>query len=487
MFVSTPPQISADAAQTGFIGPSVPASAGSDGGFAAWLPNSAQPAGEVAGPLAALLANGDTNPQPPFLPFGPEPASSATGQLNQGTSQSTLVSGSQRGFGVQAELLQQATAHRQAGAHSNAQPKPATNPLTGQQATIQSGAETSLMSDHRSGAVTPSAATAADGAETNLNRMGLAAMAKPVAGPLAKPGSAGSSPATDPFAGGSRANADTSSQSQPQLAALSQATETGFKTQPSQGQILGQNAAQSSGQDGAGRLNPTINSADIAVQMARGKADGSNQFTIRLTPESMGTITVKLNIADNASLTAQLQVEKPETLALLQKDLAGLEKALKAQGFTTGDGDLTIALKASSIAVRGGEASANSTFDQRFGQGQNSAQSQNQPGTQNQPGVQSQGSGSAAQQAPSQAPQSGGLDRPTPGMLLSSGDQGFQQSHHENGAHGQEGFEQNPNGYPDPELEELDAGQLEHADLIANAYHGQSLLTGMSTQLDLSV
>jgi len=32
--------------------------------------------------------------------------------------------------------------------------------------------------------------------------------------------------------------------------------------------------------------------------MARNKADGTNQFTIRLTPESLGTSPLKLNIAN---------------------------------------------------------------------------------------------------------------------------------------------------------------------------------------------
>lgn len=490
MFVSTPPQISADAAQTGFIGPSAPATAGSDGGFAAWLPGNLPPTGEMptgATPLQGAAGAGGTVPPLPFSPFGLEIAQGTLGQLIQGTAETSGATGFQKSAGTPADLLVQTALLNQAGPQGEAQANQTAKPLTGQHSLVHSGAELSLMSGQKSGTAAPSTQSDADTTETMLNRFGMPAMAKEVTDPLTKR-AASASAGAETFASTHRASSDTLSQGQTQLAALPQSTDNGFRSQLSQGGI-----SQSQGQDGAGKPNPTINSADIAVQMARNKADGNNQFTIRLTPESMGTITVKLNITNNTNLTAQLQVEKPETLALLQKDLAGLEKALKAQGFSTGDGDLTVSLKASSVAVRGGEAAMNSGTDQRFGQGQNMGQNQSQTQnptqnqTQGQTAAQNQASNSAAQQTPSQPPPSGGMDRPAPGMLLSSGDMGFQQSHHERGAQGHEGFDHHSNGHDQPEPDDLDAAQLEHADLIANAYHGQSLLIGMSTQLDLSV
>lgn len=484
MFVSTLPQISADAAQTGSNGPSAPAEAGSGGGFAAWLPGGAQPGGETPTGAAPLQGADGTIPPPQFSPFGPEVAAGALGQPNQAAAEASGTTGFQKGAGTAADMLLQTTILTKGDGQTNQ----SANQLAGQQGAAQPGAEPGLVSTQKPGTTAATPQSDADTTETVLNRLGVPAMAKEVTDPLAKRAAAFSSTAADTFGSAQRVSSDGLPQSQTQTATLPQSTDSGFRSQLSQGG-LSQAQSQTQGQDGTSRPSPTINSPDIAVQMARNKAVGNNQFTIRLTPESMGTITVKLNIANNANLTAQLTVEKPETLALLQKDMAGLEKALKAQGFTTGDGDLTIALKSSGIGVRGGEAAMNSGADQRFSQGQNMGQNmgQNQSQAQSQTNTQNQAPGSAAQQAPSSPPPSGGMDRPAPGMLLSSGDMGFQQSHQEQGAHGHEGFEQNANGHGQPEPDDQDAALLEHAELIANAYHGNSLLIGMSTQLDLSV
>lgn len=357
--------------------------------------------------------------------------------------------------------------------------------MAGQSGAAHTGEAASLLSGSKPGTAI-STQSDAEAAETALNRLGMSASAKEAMQPLVRNAASFSSPAVDAFGTGTRASSEALLQGQTQLLTLPQSTDSGFRSAMAQ---TGVSQSTGQGQDSAGKSNPAINSAEIAVQMASNKAEGKNQFTIRLTPESMGTITVKLNITNNTNLTAQLQVEKPETLALLQKDLAGLEKALKAQGFTTSDGDLTIALKPSSLGVRGGEAAMNSGADQRFGQGQNMGQNQSQAqaqnAAQNQAGTHNQGA--AAQSTPSHPTPTGALDRPAPGMLLSSGDMGFQQSHQERGAQGHEGFEQNSNGHAQTEPDDLEPGHLEHADLIASAYHGHNLLIGMSTQLDLSV
>lgn len=492
MFVSMPPQISADAAQTGFIGPSAPANTGSDGGFAAWLNGNAQASSDAIAAMAQIQGEAGTALSSQLPPVFAAPSSGQNGQPGQsgqttgGALETSGAIGFQRAGGSPADMLLQASILKQAGAQGELQAgleggqKPGS---TSGSTAAQSGAAAPLIKAGllpAQNSATASQSSDADTADMALNRFGLPAVVKQATDALQK-GAANN--AADAL--GNRAGSETLSQSQTQLPTALQSTDSGFRSALSQtglpegGQKLGQNQGQGQGQNSAGRLNPSINSADIAVQMARNKADGKNQFTIRLTPESMGTITVKLNITNNSNLTAQLQVEKPETLALLQKDMAGLEKVLKAQGFTTSDGDLTIALKAASSAVRGAEAAMNSGTEQRFGQGQNQNQAQTQ--------AQNPLPGSAAQSTPAQQSPTGAMDRPAPGMLLSSGDMGFQQSHQEHGAQGQDGFEQNPHGQAPADPDDLDPALMEQADLIANAYHGQNLLIGMSTQLDLSV
>lgn len=237
-----------------------------------------------------------------------------------------------------------------------------------------------------------------------------------------------------------------------------------------------------------GTLNPTINTTDIAVQMARQKADGNNQFTIRLSPESMGTVTIRLNVGDNAKLTAQMQVEKPETLALLQKDLAGLEKALKTQGFNTSTSDLTIALKSASTAMRMGDVMGDNVGDQRPGQGQNSPLNQ-QSAPANQNNSNSTAQSTAAQTAGNQNTQSGGVDRGVATNNLPSSDMGgFQQSSQGRGEQSQTASDQEYQGHPDAaEADDQDASTQDMMENIANAYRASNILVGMSSQIDLSI
>lgn len=244
--------------------------------------------------------------------------------------------------------------------------------------------------------------------------------------------------------------------------------------------------ANQGSQTARGSLNTTINTADIAVQMARHKADGSNQFTIRLSPESLGTVTIKLNVGNNAQLTAQMQVEKPETLALLQKDLAGLEKALKAQGFNTSSSDISIALKSATTAMRMGDVMGDNVGDQRPGQNT----SQNQPAAQaSQNNSTSNAQSASGQNVSNQNPQSGALDRGAAGNSLPSGDMGgFQQSSQGRGEQSQmtsdQGFQEHPDA---AEADDLDAATQDILENITSAYQASNIRVGMSSQIDLSI
>lgn len=238
-----------------------------------------------------------------------------------------------------------------------------------------------------------------------------------------------------------------------------------------------------------GSLNTTINTADIAVQMAKHKADGSNQFTIRLSPHSMGTVTIQLTVGDNAQLSAQMQVEKPETLALLQKDMAGLEKALKNQGFNTSSSDISIALKSATTGIRMGEVMGESLGDQRPGQGQN--QSSTQAGQSNST---SNNQSVGTQNVGNHPAQSGALDRNAAGNALPSGDTGgFHQSSQGRGDQSQMASDQGFQGHPDSvDVDDLGADDLdpdvqEFMNTITSAYQAGNFQVGMSSQIDLSI
>lgn len=71
----------------------------------------------------------------------------------------------------------------------------------------------------------------------------------------------------------------------------------------------------------------------VAVRLITALNNGDDQIHIRLTPEDLGEITIKLNISDQR-VNALIQSDNAETLKLLQKESQTLENALKESGFT---------------------------------------------------------------------------------------------------------------------------------------------------------
>ncbi|WP_245259573.1 flagellar hook-length control protein FliK [Methylobacterium sp. 10] len=73
---------------------------------------------------------------------------------------------------------------------------------------------------------------------------------------------------------------------------------------------------------------------------------GSNRFEISLDPKDLGRIDVNLDIdKDSGTVTAHLTVDRPETLALLQRDVGNLQQALSQAGFDGGDAAINLSLR----------------------------------------------------------------------------------------------------------------------------------------------
>ncbi|KQP52614.1 hypothetical protein ASF39_06795 [Methylobacterium sp. Leaf108] len=83
-----------------------------------------------------------------------------------------------------------------------------------------------------------------------------------------------------------------------------------------------------------------------AVPMTIGlrSLSGSSQFQIRLDPIDLGRIDVTLAIdKDTGTVTTRVVVDRPETLALLQRDAGNLQQALSQAGLDAGSGiDLSL-------------------------------------------------------------------------------------------------------------------------------------------------
>ncbi len=83
----------------------------------------------------------------------------------------------------------------------------------------------------------------------------------------------------------------------------------------------------------------------LAVQIAKNVDLGINRFQIRMDPPELGRIDVKLEFGKDGRMTANLTVERPETLDLLQKDARALERALTGSGLNTDKDSLNFSLK----------------------------------------------------------------------------------------------------------------------------------------------
>jgi len=83
----------------------------------------------------------------------------------------------------------------------------------------------------------------------------------------------------------------------------------------------------------------------LAVSIAAKSQGGAKHFDIRLSPAELGRVDVRLTVDDSGKAQASLTVEKPQTLALLQKDSTQLERAIKDAGLDLSQNGLNFSLK----------------------------------------------------------------------------------------------------------------------------------------------
>jgi flagellar hook-length control protein FliK len=83
----------------------------------------------------------------------------------------------------------------------------------------------------------------------------------------------------------------------------------------------------------------------LAIAIAAKSAGGAHQFDIRLDPAQLGRVDVRLSMDNAGRAQAHLAAEKPETLAMLQRDQGLLVKSLKEQGIDLGGNGLQFSLK----------------------------------------------------------------------------------------------------------------------------------------------
>ncbi len=102
--------------------------------------------------------------------------------------------------------------------------------------------------------------------------------------------------------------------------------------------ILGGKASPHMGGQIAKQLN---------LQVTNAVKNGSNEFTMRLDPAELGRVQVKMKFSSDGTVAAQVMVERPETLSLLQREVRGLERAIETGGHQADENGISFSLDTS--------------------------------------------------------------------------------------------------------------------------------------------
>ncbi len=104
-----------------------------------------------------------------------------------------------------------------------------------------------------------------------------------------------------------------------------------------------QAAAMVSANAQAGQTHPATQM--VAAQITKSAANGNTkQMTLQLDPPELGRVEVRLEFGDEHMVKANIIVEKPETLLMLQRDANALERALQNAGLETDSGSLDFSM-----------------------------------------------------------------------------------------------------------------------------------------------
>lgn len=92
-------------------------------------------------------------------------------------------------------------------------------------------------------------------------------------------------------------------------------------------------------------VQPPVPIASVPVEIGLRALDGASHFEIRLTPDDLGRIDVKLDIDTDGRVDASLVVDRPETLAFLQRERGQLERVFEQAGLKPGEAGVNVSLR----------------------------------------------------------------------------------------------------------------------------------------------
>jgi flagellar hook-length control protein FliK len=98
-------------------------------------------------------------------------------------------------------------------------------------------------------------------------------------------------------------------------------------------------------QEAMARADAPVPLQAVAVEIGMRAMRGAKEFSIRLDPEDLGRIDVRLEISEAGQVQAKVVVERVETLQLLQRDAKTLERAFDQAGLKTSADGLQFSLR----------------------------------------------------------------------------------------------------------------------------------------------
>ena len=144
------------------------------------------------------------------------------------------------------------------------------------------------------------------------------------------PGASGSTPAGTDLAGTTKVSADTTTQLPISSTTTHSTANAAGSAAPSLQQTPQTEAVPLSG---------------VAIEIAGKAIAGKNRFEIRLDPPELGRIEVRLDVGRDGSISSHVIADRKDTLDLLQRDGASLQRAFEDAGLKTSDQSLQFSLR----------------------------------------------------------------------------------------------------------------------------------------------
>ncbi|MGA0594215.1 flagellar hook-length control protein FliK [Enterovirga sp. CN4-39] len=122
----------------------------------------------------------------------------------------------------------------------------------------------------------------------------------------------------------------------------------GALAKPAFGALLDQAGAATDTRSGAAVQRALVTDVAVGrlpVEIGLRALEGTRSFEIRLSPDELGRVDVKLDIDDDGGVTAHLTVEKPEAMALLTRERSQLERVFEQAGLKPGEGGIAFTLR----------------------------------------------------------------------------------------------------------------------------------------------